>query len=83
MTISKTSLSTATESFITSVESELLESDLPAISQLRVLSAQIDRDPSVSSLHGQYGLTYRDLVKRLEARKGVVVTDPLEAMLQP
>ncbi|TPG09388.1 hypothetical protein [Curtobacterium flaccumfaciens] len=82
MTVRKASLSAATERFITSVESDLIETDLPAISQLRLLSAQLDTDPSVSSLHGQYGLTYRDLVKRLELRKTPAVTDPLEALLQ-
>ncbi|WP_146238598.1 hypothetical protein [Curtobacterium sp. MCPF17_003] len=82
MTVRKATLSAATERFIRDVETDLIDADLPAISQLRLLAGQIDTDPSVSSLHGQYGLTYRDLVKRLELRKAPATTDPLEALLQ-
>jgi hypothetical protein len=76
-----TTLSAAVDTFVTARESELIDADLPAIVQLRLLAAQLDADPTASGLHSQFGLSYRGLVKALDARADPDSVDPLEAEL--
>lgn len=70
----------AVRAFITA-HPELTATDTPALVQLKALAKELDADPSQGALQSQFGLVYRNLVKRVDAMANPVTTDPLEAEL--
>ncbi len=56
----------ALDKFEASAESWLTDDDAPALAVLRLLAEELDAEPT-AALAGQYGLTYRNLLRRKPA----------------
>ncbi len=53
----------ALEKFEASAQAWLTDDDAPALAVLRLLAKELDAEPT-AALAGQYGLTYRNLLRR-------------------
>lgn len=73
------SLVEATQRFVEASD-WLGDEDLPAISVLEMIAEVVDRDGPQPAILGQYGVAYRDLLKR--APKADADVDPLAAALE-
>ena len=75
----RTTFSDTVSAFVTGA-SWLTPDDLPAVTTLEALAAELDREVT-AALAAQFGLTYRNLLKRKPAEDSGAL-DPLAAALE-
>jgi hypothetical protein len=82
MTTAAKTFTAAVTAFEKTYRAELTDADLIALVTLKAIAKQLDSDDDLTpSLLGQFGLTFRSLQKRLEAKGGDDEPDELESLL--